>query len=156
MSSVPSVEPSLTITHLTGRIVCPITDLIVSSINMASFRAGEIKTYTRWLAGIPTLIVGIDTADSTFIFLPHASCADSPKAPRPLSPQFDHHAREVWQVPGASTPATTACKRSCWSRTVELDSRSSPVYPTCEFWTSQIQKEHAQDNPHRSPLMPIA
>ena len=44
ISSVPSVEPSLTITHLSGRTVCVTTDSIVSSMNCASFRAGVIKT----------------------------------------------------------------------------------------------------------------
>src|SRR5262249_54032584 len=44
ISSVPSVEPSLTITHFSGRHVCPITDRIVNSINCASSRAGVIRT----------------------------------------------------------------------------------------------------------------
>src|SRR6266576_1463325 len=45
MSSVPSVEPSLTITHLMGCTVCATTDFMVSSIKSTSFRAGVIRTY---------------------------------------------------------------------------------------------------------------
>src|SRR5215467_8705692 len=47
MSSVPSVEPSLTMTHFSGSTVCEVTDFSVSSMNCASFRAGVITTYSR-------------------------------------------------------------------------------------------------------------
>lgn len=45
ISSVPSVEASLTITHFLGNIVWLTTDLSTCSINAASFRAGVISTY---------------------------------------------------------------------------------------------------------------
>src|ERR1700741_2954951 len=45
MSSVPSVEPSLTITHFTGSTVCRTTHLMVFSRSAASFRAGVMRTY---------------------------------------------------------------------------------------------------------------
>jgi len=45
ISSVPSVEPSLTITHFAGRAVCATTELRVCSINAASFRAGVMRMY---------------------------------------------------------------------------------------------------------------
>ena len=44
MSSVPSVEPSLTMTHFSGSTVCAITDCIVNSMNFASLRAGVTTT----------------------------------------------------------------------------------------------------------------
>src|SRR2546427_2891599 len=45
MSSVPSVDPSLTITHFRGRAFCATTDLRVNSMNCASLRAGVTRTY---------------------------------------------------------------------------------------------------------------
>ena len=45
ISSVPSVEPSLTTIHFKGRTVCAIIDWIVSSMKPASFRAGVTTTY---------------------------------------------------------------------------------------------------------------
>jgi len=42
---VPSVEPSLMMTHLSGSTVCATTDLIVFSMNFASSRAGVMSTY---------------------------------------------------------------------------------------------------------------
>src|SRR5262249_39910593 len=45
ISSVPSVEPSLTTTHLAGWTVCATTDFSVSSMNCASLRAGVMRTY---------------------------------------------------------------------------------------------------------------
>ncbi len=44
ISSVPSVDPSLTITHFNGRTVCETTDFSVSSMYWASFRAGVTRT----------------------------------------------------------------------------------------------------------------
>jgi len=44
ISSVPSVEPSLTMTHFAGCTVCPTTDLMVSSMNLASFLAAVMRT----------------------------------------------------------------------------------------------------------------
>src|SRR5581483_9380442 len=45
IASVASVDPSETITHLTGRSVCATTDWIVSSMYSASFRAAVTRTY---------------------------------------------------------------------------------------------------------------
>src|SRR5262245_42718595 len=45
ISSVRSVDPSLTITHVIGSTVCCTTDCIVSSTYRSSLRAGVIKTY---------------------------------------------------------------------------------------------------------------
>ena len=42
--AVSPIEPSLTITHLSGRTVCAITDRIVNSMNWASLRAGVTRT----------------------------------------------------------------------------------------------------------------
>lgn len=47
ISSVSSVEPSLTITQRSGGCVCAIIDLIVNSMNCASFRAGVTRTYFK-------------------------------------------------------------------------------------------------------------
>jgi hypothetical protein len=44
ISSVPSVEPSLTMTHLSGLTVYAVIDLRVNSMKAASLRAGVIKT----------------------------------------------------------------------------------------------------------------
>src|SRR6516225_11490524 len=60
MSSVPSVEPSLTITHFVGRTVCATTDLIVSSMNSASFLAGVTRTYDSTESGLEVTPVGSD------------------------------------------------------------------------------------------------
>src|SRR4051812_34520262 len=56
MSSVPSVEPSLTITHFNGFKVCATMDLSVNSMNAASFLAGVIITYRCNLVSIYTLL----------------------------------------------------------------------------------------------------
>ena len=45
ISSVPSVDPSLTMTHLSGREPCATTDWIVDSMKRASLRAGVTSTY---------------------------------------------------------------------------------------------------------------
>ena len=43
ISFVPSVEPSLTMTHLRGKTVCPKTTWIVCSRKAASLRAGVMR-----------------------------------------------------------------------------------------------------------------
>jgi len=46
-TSVWSVEPSLTITHRSGRRVCDAIESSVNRMNCSSFRAGVITTYCR-------------------------------------------------------------------------------------------------------------
>src|SRR5579871_4210207 len=59
MSSMPSVEPSLTMTHLSGKTVWEITDRIVSPMKRDSFRAGEISTYGIAVDDIGWLLSGL-------------------------------------------------------------------------------------------------
>lgn len=45
ISSVPSLEPSLTTTHFSGFTLCATIELIVSATDSPSLRTGVIGTY---------------------------------------------------------------------------------------------------------------
>jgi hypothetical protein len=51
ISEVRSVEPSLTTIHCAGRIVCPIIDSIVCSMNCSSLCAGVTTTKLGFAGG---------------------------------------------------------------------------------------------------------
>src|SRR3989442_4256626 len=72
MSSVPSVEPSLTITHLTGSLVWQHTALIVCSRNASSFRAGVIRTYVRLQPSLFPVFDDVSPVKSLPMFYLHA------------------------------------------------------------------------------------
>src|SRR5215813_11071991 len=83
MSSVPSVKPSLTITHFTGRTVCATIAWMIRSIFAASLRAGVINTWRREKAGIVDCWMG----GCSFTFEPPRcrilASARTPEASRP-------------------------------------------------------------------------
>ena len=67
-------EPSLTITHFSGVIVCEATDWIVNSIDRSSFRAGVTITYDGSFSTMTTHLMSDVAASRTLeLIRPEAS-----------------------------------------------------------------------------------